>query len=125
MKNIKALFLVAAVYDFILGILFFFFYVPIFQKLNITLPVYPMYLQMAAAFVIAMGVGYYFVYRNPVRNVDLIKLGIVYKLVYSGLTSYFYFSGLANVAFMWFAVCDFIFLILFIWALNFLKNKVT
>jgi hypothetical protein len=118
----KGLFLVAAVYDFILGILFFFFYKPIYSMFNITLPVYPMYLQMSAAFVMAMGIGYYFVYRNMYRNIDLVKLGVVYKLVYSGLTSYFYFSNLANIAFFYFAIIDAIFLALFVWFLVYTKK---
>ena len=113
----RALFLVAAIYDFVLGILFFLFYRPIYSYFNITLPTYPVYLQMAAAFVIAMGIGYYFVYRNLYRNIDLVKLGVVYKLVYSGLTSYFYFTDLAHVTFFWFAIIDAIFLVLFIWFL--------
>ena len=100
----KSLFLIASIYDLILGAVFFFFYKPIFSFFNITLPVYPMYLQMAAAFVIAMGVGYYFIYRNPFRNLDLVRLGVVYKLVYSGLTGYFYFADLANITFFWFLV---------------------
>lgn len=119
----KGLFLVAAIYDLILGLLFFFFYKPIYLYFNIDLPVYPMYLQMAAAFVIAMGVGYYFIYRNLYRNVDLVKLGIIYKIVYSGLTSYFYFTNLAHILFLWFAVFDLIFLILFVWFLIYAKGN--
>ncbi len=118
----KGLFLVAAIYDFILGLAFFFFYKPLYAYLGIALPDYPVYLQMAAAFVIAMGVGYYFVYKNLYRNIDLVKLGVVYKLVYSGLTSYFYFTGLANIVFFWFAIFDAIFLILFVWFLVYAKK---
>lgn len=113
----RRLFLVAAIYDLILGIIFFFYYKPVYAYFNIPLPVYPMYLQMSAAFVIAMGVGYYFIYRNIYRNIDLVKLGVVYKLVYSGLTSYFYFTNLANIIFFWFAILDATFLALFVWFL--------
>jgi len=118
----RGLFLIAAIYDLILGILFFFFYKPVYAYFNIALPTYPMYLQMAAAFVMAMGVGYYFIYRNLYRNIDLVKLGIVYKLVYSGLTSYFYFANLANITFFWFAIFDAIFLFLFVWFLVYAKK---
>ena len=113
----RGLFLVAAIYDFILGIIFFFFYEQVYAFFNITLPDYPMYLHMAAAFVIAMGVGYYFIYTNLYRNIDLVKLGIVYKLAYVGLTSYFYFANLANIIFFWFAIFDAIFIIFFAWFL--------
>lgn len=110
----KALFLVAAVYDLVLGAIFYFFYKPVYAFFGITLPVYPMYLQMAAAFVIAMGIGYYFVFRNLYRNIDLVKLGVVYKLVYSGVASFFYFKDLAHVTFFWFAIIDVVFLVLFV-----------
>lgn len=119
----RVLFLAAAIYDLILGIMFFFFYKPIYAYFNITLPTYPMYLQMAAAFVIAMGVGYYFIYKNLYRNIDLVKLGIVYKLVYSGLTSYFYFADLANITFFWLALFDAIFLVLFVWFLVYAQKN--
>lgn len=118
----RGVFLVAAIYDFVLGILFCFFYKPVYGVFSITLPKYPMYLQMAAAFVIAMGVGYYLVYRNLYRNIDLVKLGVVYKLVYSGLTSYFYFAGMANVTFFWFAVLDAVFVVVFVWFLMYAKS---
>lgn len=118
----RGLFLIAAFYDFILGILFLFFYRPVYAYFAITLPDYPMYLQMAAAFVIAMGVGYYFIYRNLYRNVDLVKLGIVYKAVYSGLTSYFFFTNRAHITFLWFAVIDALFALVFIWFLLYAKK---
>ncbi len=118
----KGVFLVAAIYDLVLGAVFFLLYEPIYAFLNISLPVYSMYLQMSAAFVFAMGVGYYFIYKNMYRNIDLVKLGIVYKVVYGGLASYFYFSDLANVIFFWFAVIDVAFLILFIQFLMYAKS---
>ena len=113
----RGLFLVAAVYDLILGLAFFFFYKPVYAYFNITLPDYPVYLQMAAAFVIAMGVGYYYIYKNLYRNIDLVKLGIVYKFVYSVLVGYFYFVDVANVVFFRFAIIDAAFMFLFIWFL--------
>jgi len=40
----KKVFLVSAVYDFFLGVLFFLFYRPIFDYFSITLPEFPQYL---------------------------------------------------------------------------------
>ena len=118
----RGLFLAAAVYDLILGVVFFIFYKPVYAFFNIALPDYPMYLQMAAAFVIAMGVGYYFIYTNLYGNIDLVKLGIVYKSAYIGITSYFYFANLADVAFFWFAIFDAGFLVLFVWFLVYARK---
>lgn len=119
----RSVFLIAAIYDFVLGILFFLFYKSIFSYFNIQLPDYPMYLQMSAAFVIAMGFGYYFVYKNLYRNADLVKLGIVYKIAYSALAIYFYLASLAHVIFFLLAMVDIIFLALFVSFLSYAKKK--
>jgi hypothetical protein len=119
----KKFFLIAAIYDFILGALFLLFYKPIFSFFNIIAPVPAMYLQMSAAFVIAMGFGYYLVYKNLHKNTDLVKLGISYKAVYSALVFYFYFAGTAHWIFFLFAVFDLIFLTLFVLFLNYSKKK--
>jgi len=113
----RVLFLVAAIYDFVLGIIFLLFYKQAYTFLNITLPVYPMYLQMVAAFVTVMGIAYYFAYLDMYRNIDLVKVGVIFKGVYAVLTSYFYFADLANVVFFWFAIIDVVFLVLFVWFL--------
>jgi hypothetical protein len=118
----KGLFLIAALYDIILGILFLLFYKVAYSFFGITLPTYPMYLQMSAAFVFAMGIGYYFVYKNLYRNVDLVKLGISYKVVYAGLVGYFYFANLANIVFLWFGMIDVLFIVFFVWFLSYAKK---
>jgi hypothetical protein len=122
-KFFKRVFLVAAIYDFILGALFLLFYKPIFSFFNIAAPAPAMYLQMSAAFVIAMGFGYYLVYKNLHRNADLVKLGISYKAVYAALAFYFYFNGLAHFVFFLFAIFDLIFLGLFVYFLSYSKKK--
>ncbi len=119
----KSVFLIASIYDLILGVMFFFFYKNVFSYFDIVLPSEPMYLQMSAAFVMAMGIGYYFVYRNLHKNTDLVKLGIIYKIVYSLLAIYFYLKGLAHVVFLWFAIFDVVFLILFVRFLRYAKKS--
>ncbi len=118
----KGLFLVASLYDLILGAIFLAMYKQVYSYFKITLPTYPMYLQLSAAFVFAIGIGYYFVYRNMYRNIDLVKLGIVYKVVYSIFASYYFFIGVAHVLFFWFAVFDVVFLVLFVWFLVYAKK---
>jgi len=118
----RRLFLVASIYDFVLGFIFLFLYKPVFAFFNIDLPVYPMYLQMTAGLVLAMGIAYYYIYRNLYRNYDLVKLGIAYKIVYIVIASYFYFMNLADVTFFWFVLCDLVFLVLFIKFLMYAKK---
>ena len=82
-----------------------------------------MYLQLSAAFVIAIGIAYYFVYLNMYRNIDLVKLGIIYKLIYILVAGYYYLIGIAHVIFFWFVVFDIIFLVLFVWFLVYAKKR--
>lgn len=115
----RIVFLISSIYDFVLGVIFFLFYKQIFNAFSIPIPQYTEYLQMSAAFVATLGIGYYFIYKNIETNADLWKLGIFYKLVYSLLVLYYYFvPRTANILFLYFAIIDILFLIPFIWLYN-------
>lgn len=118
MKNKKfyeGLFIVAAVYDLLLGFVFFLFYKSIFGAFNIPLPDNPSYAQLSAAFVFVQGLSYYFVYRNLERNIDIVKVGLVYKIVYAGVAFYYWIiGGLPHPMFALFGFLDLIFAILFV-----------
>jgi hypothetical protein len=111
----KKVFLIAAAYDLILGAAFFWAWRPVFDSLGIAYPPNASYLQIAAAYVFVQGLGYWFVYRDIVRNLDLVRLGIVYKAIYVGLAVYYVAIGeLEHTVFAWFAVLDVVFLALFV-----------
>ena len=128
LKNEKAyryLFLIAALYDFILGFIFFTFLRFFFEDLfRIPYPLYPAFFQAAAAFVFVMGVGFYFVYRNMYRNIDIVKVGIVFKLVYTGLAFYHVFVKGMPWIFSVFGFLDIIFIVLFIFFLLAVRREV-
>jgi hypothetical protein len=108
-------FLAAALYDLLLGAAFFLFYRPIFKALDVPPPADRSYLHLTAAFVAVQGLGYLFVWRNPARNVDLVKVGAVYKAAYIGTALLYLLNGeLPHNVFAWFAVCDVAFLVGFI-----------
>ena len=114
-KFYKGVFLVAAFYDFILGIIFFLFYKKIYQMFGIDLPETPAYLQLSAAFVFAQGLLYYYVYLNLHRNIDIVKVGVAYKIIYAGIAFYYWIKGgLPHSVFGWFGICDVIFIALFV-----------
>jgi len=91
-KAYRNLFLIAALYDFVLGFAFFFF-LPFFFKeiFDIAVPIYPAFYQGGAAFIFVMGIGFYFVYRNMYKNVDIVRIGIIFKSVYTALAFYYVF----------------------------------
>jgi hypothetical protein len=111
----KAVFLVGAAYDMILGAVFFLLWRPIFDALGIESPGHPSYLHITTAYIFVQGLGYWYVSRNIIRNLDLVRLGIVYKAIYVGLAAYYLVIGqLLHAVFAWFAVFDLAFLLLFV-----------
>lgn len=111
----RIVFLIAAIYDASLGATFFFLYPAIFATLAMPLPNNTSYIHLTAAFVFVQGVSYWYVFRDMLRNVDIVKVGAVYKAVYSLVAVYYWASGeLPNAIFAWFAVFDVGFLILFV-----------
>jgi hypothetical protein len=115
LKFFKMFFLVAALYDMVLGGVFFLFYGPVFEMMGVELPNNASYIHLNAGFVFVQGVGYWFVYRNMVRNVDLVKVGIIYKTVYTLVAVYYFAIGqLPDAIFAWFALFDVLFIVGFI-----------
>jgi hypothetical protein len=114
-RSFKTFFLVAAAYDLVLGLAFFWFYGPIFDMLGVALPIDTSYIHLSAGFVFVQGVGYWFVYQNMERNIDIVKLGVVYKAVYSGVALYYLAIGqLPDSVFAWLAGFDLLFLVGFV-----------
>ena len=121
MSRDRALFVVASAYDVLLGIAFFFLYGPIFAMLGIALPANTSYIHITAAFVFVQGVGYWLVARDIARNHDLVRLGVIYKGIYVAVALYELALGqLISDVFLWFAVFDFAFLVLFV---DFLRRR--
>jgi hypothetical protein len=121
----RGVFIAAAIYNGGLGLVFFFLYYPVFEQLSIPLPDNTSYIHISAAFVFVQGVGYWFVYRNPLRNIDLVKWGVLYKAIYSAVAFYYLFIGeLIGAVFGWFAVFDLIFLALFVTFLAMVRTEI-
>jgi len=121
----RNLFLIAALYDFVLGCTFLFFLPFFFEEIfNITAPNYPVFHQGGAAFVFVMGIGFYFVYRNMYRNIDIVKIGIIFKTVYTILAFYYVFIENMPWVFLIFGFLDMVFIVFFILFLRSIKRGV-
>ncbi|MHC4415189.1 MAG: hypothetical protein ACYS0G_07895 [Planctomycetota bacterium] len=117
-KWIKPLFIIAALYDFILGLAALLFFKPIYNACNVTLPNHDGYVQWGAAVVVIFGVGFWLVAQAPARNRDIIIMGILFKIAYAATVLGHFFGG--SIPAMWvpFAWVDLVFLVLFIVALR-------
>jgi hypothetical protein len=114
-KRFRTLFLVAAWYDAILGAAFFLLYGPIFRMLGAELPSNTSYIHLSAGFVFVQGVGYWLVARDMMRNTDLVKVGVIYKVIYSGVVFWYLAIGqLPHVTFAYFGVFDVLFIVGFV-----------
>lgn len=115
-KWIKPFFVVAGLYDGILGALFLAIPYQLFSMTNIAPPNHIGYIQFPALLLVIFGIMFLNIARDPVANRNLILYGILLKISYCGVV----FLNLMqnNIPMMWviFAVCDFIFLGLFVFA---------
>lgn len=111
---IKPFFVVAALYDAVLGLAFLFFASSIFQAFAVTPPNHPAYVQFPALLLIIFGAMFFAIARDPVKNRDLIWYGVALKVAYSG--SVFFHQMTGGVPFMWqpWAWADLVFLVLFV-----------
>lgn len=117
LKYYKGLFLLVAVYDIILGIVFMFFTKSTFELLGIPekLPEFDGYLTLIGVYVLILGIAYYLIYKGDLqKNRDLILIGVLYKLGYCAITFYYFIIGdIPHVLFLaLFGVIDFIMFIL-------------
>ncbi|HEV2010289.1 MAG TPA: hypothetical protein VGS17_04600 [Candidatus Limnocylindria bacterium] len=111
----RTFFVVAAVYDMVLGAAFFFLYGPLFSALGIALPNNISYIHLTAAFVFVQGLGYWFVAQGPLANRGIVKVGAAYKFAFASLAAYYFLIGqLIHPVFGLFGFLDFGFLLGFL-----------
>jgi hypothetical protein len=115
---IRPLFIVAALYDIVLGVIYLFAYPGLYAYFGVELPNHPGYVQLNALFVTVMGVGFWMVANARARNRDLIRLGVLFKLAYSILVLTYYARGMMPAVWVMWAVCDLLFVVAFVVALR-------
>ena len=126
----KGLFLVAAIYDIFLGIIFTFFSKFVFKLLKISemLPEFGGYLSLIGAFLFVIGIAYLLIFLGDLqRNRDLISVGALYKLAYCAIAFYYFAIGdVPHIIFLsLFGVTDLVFFILMVECRLFLAKKST
>ena len=111
---VKATFLIAALYDGIIGLLGVLFPTLAFEIFEVIPPNHVGYIQFPAILLIIFAAMFYRVARDPVGNRFLMLYGVALKVGYSGLIfSYMLTTG---IPFMWvpWAWIDLLFLVLFL-----------
>ncbi|MBI3648842.1 MAG: hypothetical protein HY240_08865 [Actinobacteria bacterium] len=123
----RGLFLFAAVYDVVLGVIFTFFYKAAFNALDIRDQLPPGgYVPLLGAFLFVIGVAYFLIYRGDLqRERNLIMVGTLYKLAYSSIAFVFWAIGEApHVVFAAvFGVADAVFFVLMLECLMYISKQ--
>jgi hypothetical protein len=115
-RFIKALFLIAALYDGALGAVFLFVPAWLYRVADITPPNHWAYVQFPAALLLIFGLMFAAIAANPLENRKLIPYGIMLKAAYCGVT--FWYWNAQGIPGLWkpFAVADLVMGFLFLWA---------
>lgn len=108
------LFIVAAIWNWGAAVQFSFWHAPIFALLKMEPINHPSIMQLAMALVFAFGVAFYFVSRDISKNHDIVKVGIIEKLLAFVVFGYHYLFGSLSVVIFLCGVVDLVFGILFL-----------
>lgn len=123
-KAIKTLFMLAALYDLVLGVVFGLFYQPVYNSFGVALPNHAGYIQLAAAYIFLFGIAFLWVWRDPQANRPLITLGMLMKLAFCVIAFGHLIVDSIPVFYIPFAILDVVFLVLF-WMANSAVKKMT
>lgn len=121
----RGLFLVAAIYDIVLGIAFTFFHGPVFDMVGVT-PPGSGYVPLLGSFLFVIGVAYYLIWRGDLyQERNMILIGTLYKLAYSAIAFIYWAMGdIPHVLFAAvFGVADLIFFVLMLECWIFLGRR--
>lgn len=112
---VTVLFVIAALYDGILGLFFVFAPITVFKWFDVTPPNHLGYVHFPAALLIVFALMFLAIARNPASNRNLIPYGVLLKISYCGVVFFHWFT--TGIPYMWkpFAIIDLAFIPLFIW----------
>jgi hypothetical protein len=122
-KWIKVLFIVAGIYDLLLGFASVVAAPQIFRAAGVAPPNHWGYVYFPALLVLMFGIMFLRIAAEPVRRMELIHYGMGLKAAYCGVV--FWFQIIGSVPALWipFAWADLVFFVLFFWAWRSLAPK--
>ena len=113
---VTLLFVVAALYDGLLGLAFLSSGDALYARFGVAPPNHPGYVQFPAALLLVFALMFAAVAANPARNRNLIPYGVLLKLSYCGVVAHHWLAG--RLPWMWkpFCIVDLAFAVLFVLA---------
>src|SRR2546423_739179 len=106
-------FLIAGLYDFIIGLAFLFAGASIFEATGVPAPNHWAYIQFASLLLIVFGTMFFAVAADPAANRNLIPFGMLLKVAYTSLVAYYWVTAECPMLFKPFAIIDGMMFVLF------------
>jgi hypothetical protein len=118
---VRLTFLIAGLYDFVIGVAFLFAGRKIFEEAGVPLPNQWAYLYFGCLLLMIFGVMFLAVAYDPIANRNLMPYGMLLKISYVGMVAFYWFYlDYCATLFKPFAVIDAVMLVLFV--LAFIKS---
>jgi len=89
----RAFFLVAGLYDALLGLAFLVAGESILTNIGMALPPHIAFIHLSAIFIVVQGLSYLLVFRDPLANLGIVWVGVAYKAAYAALVGYYLVIG--------------------------------
>ena len=113
LRAVRVLFVIAGLYDFIIGLTFLFFGSELFDSAGVPQPKHWAYIQFGSLMLMVFGTMFLTIAVNPHQNRNLIPFGMLLKLSYTSLCGYYWMTTDCPTLFKPFAVIDGAMLVLF------------
>ena len=113
-KTMKLFYVIAALYDGVLGIAFLLFPAAIYAMYAVEPPNHMAYVQFPALLLIVFGAMFFQISRNPAKNRELILYGCGLKVSYCSMVFGYMATSGVPAMYVPFAYADLVFLALFI-----------
>jgi hypothetical protein len=103
---IRLLFVIAGLYDFLIGLAFLFFGRQLFVATGVPQPSHWGYIQFGSLMLAIFGAMFFSIAYDPLANRKLIPYGMLLKLSYTGLICYYWVTTDCPLLFKPFAIID-------------------
>ncbi len=113
LSMVRLLFVIAGLYDFIIGLTFLFFGSQLFDAAGVPQPIHWAYIQFSSLLLMIFGMMFLAIAYDPAGNRNLIPYGLLLKLCYTGLATYYWVTTDIPMLFKPFAVIDAVMFVLF------------
>ncbi len=114
---VRVLYLIAGLYDGLLGLLFLVAGPEIYDRAAITPPNHWGYIHFAAGILVIFGWMFLTIAQRPVENRNLVTYGVLLKVCYVLTVCWHWYAGGIPDLWKYFAVFDTAFALAFIWSL--------